>query len=434
MANVVIVGAQWGDEGKGKIVDYLAEFADATVRYAGGNNAGHTVVVRGEKTILHLVPSGVLHPGKICILGNGVVIDPRVLLEELDLLRKKGIRLTRKTFFISERAHVIMPYHRRIDAAREKVKKAKIGTTGRGIGPAYEDKMARIGFRFSELLNPGHFEERLRTILREKNTYLRYVLKEPGFQFRDLFKEYVEYGRQLKPYVTDISRLIRVLVAGRKQILFEGAQGTLLDIDHGTYPYVTSSSAAVGGVLTGCGIGPASVHEVIGVVKAYTTRVGGGPFPTELHDTVGERLQREGMEYGATTGRPRRCGWFDAVAGRHSAQINGMTHLALTKLDILTGLDPVKVCEGYRIGKKEVHEFPSDPSLLEAAQPVYRSVPGWTESIKDARSVKELPRNTVNYIRYLERLMGIPFGFISVGPQRDHSIVLMNPFETCNAR
>jgi adenylosuccinate synthase len=433
MANVVIVGAQWGDEGKGKVVDNLAQFANAMVRYGGGNNAGHTVVVKGEKTILHLVPSGVLHPGKICILGNGVVVDPGVLLEELDILRKKGIRLTNKTFFISDRAHIIMPYHRRIDTAREKSKKGRIGTTGRGIGPAYEDKMARCGFRFSDLLNPGHFREKLRVILREKNVYLRYVLKEPGFAYREILDAYAEYGRRLKPYVADTSRLIHELIARNKQILFEGAQGTLLDIDHGTYPYVTSSSAGIGGVLTGCGIGPGSVDAIIGVIKAYTTRVGGGPFPTELHDSVGEHLQREGMEYGSTTGRPRRCGWFDAVAGRYSIRINGMTQLALTKLDILTGLDSIKICVGYRIGKKVVSDMPSDLSLLEMAKPVYHSAPGWKEDIRGARSLKELPRKAVEYIRYLEKLMGIPFGFVSVGPQRNQSIIVKNPFETCNS-
>ena len=432
MANVVIIGAQWGDEGKGKIVDYLAQFADATVRYAGGNNAGHTVVVRGERTILHLVPSGVLHPGKICILGNGLVVDPGVLLEEMDLLRKKGIRLTSKTFFISERAHLIMPYHRRIDTAREKSKKGRIGTTGRGIGPAYEDKMARCGFRFADVLTAESFREKLKIILQEKNAYLRYILKEPGFGYREVLEQYSEYGRRLKPYITDTSRQIHELIARRKHILFEGAQGTLLDIDHGTYPFVTSSSAAVGGVLTGCGIGPRSIDEIVGVIKAYTTRVGGGPFPTELHDVVGAHLQREGKEYGATTGRPRRCGWFDAVAGRYSMRINGMTQLALTKLDILTGLDSIKICVGYRIGRKVVTEMPSDPSRLEKALPVYDAIPGWKQDIREARSLDELPRNAVRYIRYLETLMGIPFGFISVGPQRDESIIVRDPFEGCN--
>jgi len=434
MANVAIIGGQWGDEGKGKVVDYLSEFSDATVRYAGGNNAGHTVVVNETKTILHLIPSGVLHPGKTCIIGNGVVIDPKVLLEEMALLRKMGVALGSERFFISDRAHLIMPYHRRIDAAREKAKKTRLGTTGRGIGPAYEDKMARCGFRVSDLLDADRFEERLKSVLREKNAYLRYVLREPGFRYREILEEYLRYGRRLKPYVTDVSGLLHRLMAQRKQILFEGAQGTLLDIDHGTYPYVTSSNAGVGGVLSGCGVGPSCIDEIVGVVKAYTTRVGGGPFPTELRDGPGEYLQREGMEYGATTGRPRRCGWFDAVAARYSVRVNGMTQLALTKLDILTGLDPLKICVGYRIKKKIVSEMPPEHWVLEQAEPVYKSVPGWKQDIREARSLEELPAGAQAYVKTLEDLMGIPFGFVSVGPRRNQSIVLRNPFDGCNRR
>ncbi len=429
MANVVVVGVQWGDEGKGKVVDYLARFSDATVRYAGGNNAGHTVVVKHKKTILHLVPSGVLHPGKTCIIGNGVVIDPSVLLEEITLLRRMGVWLDRTNFFVSDRAHLIMPYHRKIDIAREKTKTTKIGTTGRGIGPAYEDKMARCGFRVSELLSPEAFKDKLRVVVQEKNAYLRHVLGETGFRYRDILEEYLAYGKKLKPHITDVARLMHQLIQEKKHILFEGAQGTLLDIDHGTYPYVTSSSAAVGGVMTGCGISPRCVDEIVGVVKAYTTRVGSGPFPTELLDSPGEYLQREGMEYGATTGRPRRCGWFDAVAARYSVRINGMTQLALTKLDILTGLDPVKICVSYRINGRVVSDMPSDTSLLAKARPMYEELPGWREDIREARSLEELPDNARAYVRRLEEHMGVPFCFISVGPQRDQTIVLKNPFQ-----
>jgi adenylosuccinate synthase len=429
MQSVVVLGAQWGDEGKGKIVDYLAQYADAVVRYAGGNNAGHTVVVDGEKTILHLIPSGVLHPGKIGVLGNGMVIDPAVLLMEMERLRLKGIRLTPGNFFISDRAHLILPYHRHIDAAREirKGRKTKIGTTGRGIGPAYEDKMARTGLRFSELLNPKLFEERLRSALSEKNAYLKHVLKQPGFSLSAVLEEYLDHGRHLRRFVADTSILLDRLFREGKRILLEGAQGTLLDIDHGTYPFVTSSNAGIGGVLSGCGIGPSRLGGITGVIKAYTTRVGEGPFPTELKDSVGEHLRREGAEYGSTTGRPRRCGWFDAVVGSYSVRVNGLTRMALTKLDTLTGLDPIRICVGYRKGRKTLTDFPSDLSVVERARPVYEDLPGWKENIQDARSLSDLPRNTVRYIRRLEKLLGVPFYFVSVGPQRQQSIVLENP-------
>jgi len=431
MRSVVVLGAQWGDEGKGKIVDYLAQYADVVVRYAGGNNAGHTVVVDGDKTILHLIPSGVLHPGKIGVLGNGMVIDPAVLRQEMEDLGRKGIRLTPENFFISDRAHLILPYHKRIDLAREirKGRKARIGTTGRGIGPAYEDKMARTGLRFAELLNPKLFEERLRAVLHEKNAYLRNVLRQAGFSTSAVLEEYIEHGRRLRRYVTDTSILLDRLFRARKKILLEGAQGTLLDIDHGTYPFVTSSNAGIGGVLSGCGIGPSRLGEITGVIKAYTTRVGEGPFPTELKDETGEHLRREGAEYGATTGRPRRCGWFDAVVGRYSVRVNGIQRMALTKLDTLTGLDPVRICVGYRTGRRTLTEFPSDIEAVSRAEPIYEDLPGWKEDIREARSLADLPRNTVRYIRRLETLLGVPFYFVSVGPQRLQSIVLGNPFK-----
>lgn len=431
MNSVVVVGAQWGDEGKGKVVDYLAEQADTIVRYAGGNNAGHTIVVKGETTILHLIPSGVLHRGKVGVLGNGMVVDPAVLLQEMDRLAGKGIKLTSRNFFISERAHLIMPYHRRIDLAREgaKTRRGKIGTTGRGIGPAYEDKANRAGIRFVDLLNREVFEERLRAALREKNAYLKYVLKQPGFSFSALRKEYLGYARRLGRYVTDVSQLLDGMLLDGKRILFEGAQGTLLDIDHGTYPFVTSSNAGVGGVLAGCGVAPYFLQEIVGVIKAYTTRVGGGPFPTELDDPVGEHLRREGAEYGATTGRARRCGWFDAVVGRYGARVNGFTGLALTKLDTLTGLDPIRICTGYRVGRRRITEFPSDIRQMEQARPVYEEMPGWKQDIREARSLEDLPRNTVRYVKRLEKILGVPFFLVSVGPQRQQSIVLENPFE-----
>jgi adenylosuccinate synthase len=431
MNSVVVVGAQWGDEGKGKVVDYLAEQADAIVRYAGGNNAGHTIVVKGEKTILHLIPSGVLHRGKVGVLGNGMVVDPAVLLKEMEGLAGKGIKLTSRNFFISERAHLIMPYHKRIDLAREKAKtrKGKIGTTGRGIGPAYEDKATRAGIRFVDLLNADVFEDRLRAVLKEKNAYLKHVLKQPGFSLAAVRREYLGYARRLKGYVTDVSQLLDGMLVRGKRILFEGAQGTLLDIDHGTYPFVTSSNAGVGGVLAGCGVGPYFLQEIVGVIKAYTTRVGGGPFPTELEDQVGEHLRREGEEFGATTGRARRCGWFDAVVGRYGVRVNGFTGLALTKLDTLTGLDPIRICTAYRVGRKRITEFPSDIRQMEKAKPVYEDMPGWKQDIRDARSLEELPRNTIRYVKRLEALVGVPFSLVSVGPQRQQSIVIENPFE-----
>jgi len=430
MRSIVIVGAQWGDEGKGKIVDYLAQHADVIARYAGGNNAGHTVVVQGKKTILHIIPSGVLHPGKIGLLGNGMVVDPEALLEEMEGLRKKNIVLTTNNFFISDRAHIILPYHKRIDVAREKLKspKTKIGTTGRGIGPAYEDKVNRTGIRFSDLVNPEAFEKKLRSVVKEKNAYLKGVLKQSGLSLPPLLKQYLDFGQQLKRFVTDTSLLLHEQHRAGKKILFEGAQGTLLDIDHGTYPFVTSSNAGAGGVFSGCGIGPSSLDGIVGVIKAYTTRVGEGPFPTELNDDVGKLMRSAGEEFGATTGRPRRCGWFDTVLGRYSVRVNGFTSLALTKLDTLTGIDPIKICTGYRVGRKRINEFPADLSLLEKAEPIYESLPGWTEDIQGVRKIQDLPEKARQYLRRLEDLLGVSFCFVSLGPQRDQTIVVKNPF------
>ena len=430
MQSLVIVGAQWGDEGKGKIVDFLAQDADVVARYAGGNNAGHTVVVQGKTTILHLLPSGVLHRGTVGVLGNGMVIDPAVLLQEIRGLAARKIVLSPRNLFISDRAHLILPYHRRIDVAREKLKsrKRRIGTTGRGIGPAYEDKAQRTGIRFGDLLDRDTFESKLRAVLREKNAYLKGVLGEPVFSFPRVFEEYTEYGRLLGRFVTDTSLLLDDFFTRGKKVLFEGAQGTLLDMDHGTYPFVTSSNCGVAGVLSGCGVGPNRIQGILGVIKAYTTRVGEGPFPTELDDAVGKHLRKEGREFGATTGRPRRCGWFDAVIGRYSVRINGLNRMALTKLDTLTGLDPLRICTGYRVGRKRVDAFPADLGLLEMGTPVYEELPGWTEDIQDARRLEDLPRNTKRYVRRLETLLGVPFSFISLGPQREQTIVVENPF------
>ena len=338
MANVAIIGAQWGDEGKGKIVDLFTDDADIVVRFQGGNNAGHTLVVDGKKTVLHLIPSGALHPNKLCVIGNGVVVDPEVLLEEITALKGQGHFMDDAQLRISEEAHLIMPYHKAIDQARERLRgEGMIGTTGRGIGPAYEDKVARVGIRVIDLLEEETFQEKLQRNIEEKNIYLKAILKEKTLDFNKLHDSYSVYREKLRPYVTDTGLLLDREMRAGKQVLFEGAQGTLLDVDHGTYPFVTSSNTVAGGVCSGTGVGPRHIHQVIGISKAYTTRVGSGPFPTEIHGPEGERLKREGFEFGATTGRPRRCGWFDAVGVRHAVQMSGITGIALTKLDVLTG-------------------------------------------------------------------------------------------------
>ncbi|MET0689624.1 MAG: adenylosuccinate synthase, partial [Candidatus Binatia bacterium] len=349
MANVAIIGAQWGDEGKGKVVDLFTREADIIVRFQGGNNAGHTLVVDGKKTVLHLVPSGALHADKLCVIGNGVVIDPAVLIAEIDSLKAQGHLADNGQLRISEQAHVIMPYHKAIDLARERLRgKGKIGTTGRGIGPAYEDKVARVGIRFIDLLEEDTFQEKLQRNIEEKNFYLKAILKEKPLQFDEIHESYAGYREKLKDYVTNTGFLLDQEIRAGKRVLFEGAQGTLLDVDHGTYPYVTSSSTITGGACSGSGIGPQSIQQVIGISKAYTTRVGSGPFPTEIDGPEGETLQREGEEFGATTGRSRRCGWFDAVGVRHAVRMNGMTGIALIKLDVLTGFKKIPICSAYR--------------------------------------------------------------------------------------
>ncbi len=429
MPAVVVVGAQWGDEGKGKVVDILAEHADVVVRYQGGNNAGHTLVVDDEKTVLHLVPSGVLHPGKICVIGNGVVVDPAALLTEIDSLQQAGRLQDPSVLKISDRAHLIMPYHRAIDRARERLRgEGRIGTTGRGIGPTYEDKMARIGIRFAEFLDERMFAQALRATIEEKNAYLRTILKEKALDYEAILAEYEGMRERLAPMVIDASLYLdRALAAGRR-VLFEGGQGTMLDVDHGTYPYVTSSNTVAGAVCTGAGIAPNRITAVVGITKAYSTRVGSGPFPTELLDDLGRKLQQDGGEFGATTGRPRRCGWFDAVVARQAVRLNGLTGLAITKLDVLTGLKKIRVCVAYEFGGKRIEEFPASANVLQNARPIYEDLPGWDEPLCRARTLDDLPPNALRYVRYLEDLTGTPSLMVSVGARRQETIMLGNAF------
>ncbi|HWO43193.1 MAG TPA: adenylosuccinate synthase [Candidatus Eisenbacteria bacterium] len=429
MANIAIIGAQWGDEGKGKIVDLFTRDADIVVRFQGGNNAGHTLVVDGEKTVLHLVPSGALHAGKLCIIGNGVVVDPQVLLEEITALKARGYLLDDASLLVSEEAHLIMPYHKAIDQARERLRgKGKIGTTGRGIGPAYEDKIARIGIRFVDFLEEDTFREKLKHNIEEKNIYLKAILKEKTLDFAKIHDAYVQYRERLKRYVANTGVVLDREIRAGKKVMFEGAQGSLLDVDHGTYPYVTSSNTTIGGVCSGSGVGPRHIHQVIGISKAYTTRVGSGPFPTELAGPEGEILKREGIEFGATTGRPRRCGWFDAVGVRHAVRVNGITGLALTKLDVLTGFEKIPVCTAYRCNGDLWRDFPSSAKILEGAEPVFEELEGWKEPISTAREFRDLPRNAQRYVRRLEEILETETVLVSVGPGREQTIMLRNPF------
>ena len=431
MANVVVVGAQWGDEGKGKVVDLYAEDADVIVRFQGGNNAGHTLVVNGQQTILHLIPSGILHDHKFCIIGNGVVVDPKVLIEEIDSLNGRNLFPAHTKLYVSENAHIIMPYHRRLDAAREAHKAGrKIGTTGRGIGPAYEDKAARVGIRLSDLLDEGTFREKLRANCTEKNFMLTRYFGEEAVDEAAIFDEYRAYADRLRPYAADASLILHKEIKKGKKILFEGAQGNHLDIDHGTYPYVTSSNTVAGNAGAGSGVGPGALQSVVGICKAYTTRVGEGPFVTELTCAIGQRIQQVGQEFGATTGRKRRCGWLDMVLVRHSVRVSGITGLALTKLDVLTGIDPLKICVGYRTPEGEVFSeaMPAHLSVLSRCEPIYEALPGWTENIGDARVIGELPKNTRKYIERLEALAETKLVMISVGAGRNETIVTRNPF------
>jgi len=428
VANFVIVGTQWGDEGKGKIVDLLAEFADCVVRFQGGNNAGHTMVVNGEEFISHLVPSGILQE-KTCIIGNGVVVDPGVLVQELDYLNNKGIDVGPGKLKISEKAHVIMPYHKKIDHAREEMKgDKKIGTTGRGIGPCYEDKATRRGIRFIDLIDPEAFREKLNAIIDEKNFYLSEFHSSKKLIIENIIDEYTRYAQRLAPYVTNISIVIDQAIRENKQVLFEGAQGTHLDIDHGTYPYVTSSNTVSGNACCGSGVGPKAITGVTGIVKAYTTRVGQGPFPTELLDETGENIQKKGAEFGATTGRRRRCGWLDMVILKNAALLNSLTGLAITKMDVLDGLETVKICTAYEYKGELLRDFPASLKVLAACTPVYETHPGWTEDISSVRSIENLPQNAKKYLKRIEELCDVPIDIVSVGPQRDETIVVRNPF------
>ncbi|MFA6056374.1 MAG: adenylosuccinate synthase, partial [Thermodesulfovibrionales bacterium] len=381
MPNVIVLGLQWGDEGKGKIVDVLSEKADVVARYQGGHNAGHTVVIKNEKFILHVIPSGILYKGKKCLIGNGVVVEPASLLEEINGLKKRGIEIDKSNLFLSKNAHVIMPYHMALDRENEKLRGSKsIGTTGRGIGPAYCDKINRSGIRVADLLQPEFFKEKLKANLFHINFLLENLYKARVFNSDNIYDEYMGYAEKLKEYVADTDIIINKTIAEGGNILLEGAQGTLLDIDHGTYPYVTSSNATAGGACTGLGIGPTKISKVLGVVKAYTTRVGAGPFPTEIKDSLGDAIREKGGEYGATTGRPRRCGWLDMVILRHSARINGLTGIAITKLDILDGLETIKICTSYKHNGKTYKEFPKELNIFQECEPVYEEIKGWKDS------------------------------------------------------
>lgn len=428
MPNVVIIGTQWGDEGKGKIVDILARDADVVARFQGGSNAGHTVVNGRGTFVFHLVPSGILHPDTLCIIGNGVVVDPGALIEEIDRLQAKGVKIG-KNFAISERAHLIMPYHKAIEKAAEQSKGSRrIGTTGKGIGPTYADKMARIGLLMGDLLNPSVFRRKLEENLVEINWFLQDLYKVSGYQVEKVLQEYMAYGERLKSYVTDTSLLLHKAIESGWSVLFEGAQGTHLDVDFGTYPYVTSSSAAAGGACTGTGIGPTKIDAVMGVAKAYTTRVGSGPFPTELTDTIGGGLQERGKEFGATTGRPRRCGWLDGVVLRYARRINGLTSLAVTKLDVLDGCKELKICTGYRYGGKVHKEMPSDLEVLSRCEPVYQRLSGWRTATTGIAAYKALPPQAKRYLKRIEELADCPIDIISTGSKREETIMLRNPF------
>ncbi|MDY0190874.1 MAG: adenylosuccinate synthase [Desulfuromonas sp.] len=430
MANVVVVGAQLGDEGKGKVVDIYTENANAVVRYQGGNNAGHTLVVGNEKTVLHLIPSGILHEGKKCIIGNGVVLDPQVFIEEIEALKKKGYLQDESQLVIDRNVHIIMPYHKKIDVAREsKPSERRIGTTGRGIGPTYEDKVGRRGIRLSDLVNPHIFAQKLKEVLPEKNFLLEHFLQESPVEEQAILDEYNEYGKQLLPFMGNTSALLDQCRKNGENILFEGAQGSLLDVDHGTYPYVTSSSTIAGGACTGSGFGPRFINEVIGISKAYVTRVGEGPFPTELKDEMGERLRNAGAEFGATTGRPRRTGWFDAVALREAVRTNGMTGLAITKIDVLSELESIKMCTAYSYRGELLEELPHDLQVLQECKPVYEEFDGWKCDICSVTTYDEFPTQVKTYLTKLEEITGCPVALVSVGPRRDQTVQLRNPFE-----
>ncbi|MBI4886259.1 MAG: adenylosuccinate synthase [Acidobacteria bacterium] len=418
--NIAVLGAQWGDEGKGKIVDMLAPHVSAVARYQGGHNAGHTVYVQGRKFVLHLIPSGILHPGVTCVIGNGVVVDPEALFREVDELGRMGVAVDGR-LRISEKAHVILPYHRELDVLSEARRgERKIGTTSRGIGPAYEDKIGRRGIRICDVLGDG---DALAEAVRENVNARNRIIRESTLDWKPVYDDLVAFGERIRPWAADVSLLLAQMMHEGKSVMFEGAQATLLDIDHGTYPFVTSSNASVGGICTGLGVPPRAIGGVLGVAKAYTTRVGEGPLPTELDGPLADRLREGGQEYGASTGRPRRCGWFDAVVVRYSARINGLDALALTKLDVLDGLPEVPICTGYRVGGRTVTDFPADLRLLARAEPVYETMPGWTTPTKGVTRMEQLPPAARRYIERLEAASGVECALVSTGSDRAETIV-----------
>jgi len=427
--NVVVVGTQWGDEGKGKIVDWLTEKVAGVVRFQGGHNAGHTLVVNGKKTILRLIPSGMLHPHVICYIGNGVVLSPEALLKEIDELTAAGLNVIER-LRISEACPLILPYHVALDQAREIQKgDAKVGTTGRGIGPCYEDKVARRAIRVSDLMFPQRFKDKLVEVLDYHNFVLTKYLNAAPVSVESVFEPTLKMAERLKPMIADVSAELHQVMARGEQLLFEGAQAALLDVDHGTYPFVTSSNCLAGQASAGAGVGPNALHYVLGITKAYATRVGSGPFPTELDDAIGERLRDRGFEYGSVTGRPRRCGWFDAAALKRSAQINGLSGLCVTKLDVLDGLDELKVCTGYKVDGKTLDILPYGAESIAACTPIYESHPGWSESTLGVQQFDKLPKNAQNYLRRIEELVGTRVALVSTGPDRNETIVLHHPFD-----
>ncbi|MDT8862806.1 adenylosuccinate synthase [Alkalihalobacillus sp. MEB130] len=427
MSSVVVVGTQWGDEGKGKITDYLSEKAEVVARYQGGNNAGHTIVFGGTKYKLHLIPSGIFYKDKSCVIGNGMVIDPKALVEELAYLHERNVDTS--NLRISNRAHVILPYHLKLDIVEEERKGAnKIGTTKKGIGPAYMDKAARIGIRIADLLDKEVFEEKLVRNLEEKNRMFEKYYEVEGFTKEEILEEYFEYGQQVAQYVCDTSVVLNDALDEGRRVLFEGAQGVMLDIDQGTYPFVTSSNPIAGGVTIGSGVGPSKINHVVGVSKAYTTRVGDGPFPTELHDEIGDTIREVGNEYGTTTGRPRRVGWFDSVVVRHARRVSGITDLSLNSIDVLTGIKTLKICTAYKYRGEVIEEFPASLKVLAECEPVYEELPGWEEDITGVKTLNELPANARHYIERVSQLTGIPLTVFSVGPDRNQTNMVRGVF------
>lgn len=423
MTSVVVVGTQWGDEGKGKITDFLSEHAEVIARYQGGNNAGHTIIFGGETYKLHLIPSGIFYKEKTSVIGNGMVVDPKALVQELKGLHDRGV--STENLRISNRAHVILPYHIKQDEVEEARRGAnKIGTTGKGIGPAYMDKAARVGIRIADLLDHVVFEEKLRMNLKEKNRMFEKFYETEGFTVEEIMEEYYQYGQEIAQYVTDTSKVLNDAFDAGRRVLFEGAQGVMLDIDQGTYPFVTSSNPVAGGVTIGAGVGPTNISHVIGVCKAYTSRVGDGPFPTELFDEVGDKIRTVGKEFGTTTGRPRRIGWFDSVVVRHARRVSGLTDLTVNSIDVLTGLDTVKICTAYRYKGELITEYPANLRMLADCEPVYEEMPGWSEDVTSCRSLDELPENARHYLERISQLTGVQISIFSVGPDRNQTNIV----------